>query len=198
MTDRNPIPFEAAILVGGRSRRMGRDKATIEVRGEPLWRRQVRLAGETGARRVFLSVRADQTLDIGGLDRVADELPDLGPLSGIASALASCRTSHLLILAVDMPSMTRDALCEMLSRCEPGFGVIPHTPAGAQPLAAVYTVDCLVPARRRLAEGALSVRSWAAECLRSGHCIRWDIPESHAPLFANWNSREDIDLGQRA
>lgn len=198
MIERTPIALDAAILIGGRSRRMGRDKATIEVRGEPLWRRQVRLAGEAGARGVFLSMRADQGLDIGGLDRVIDEQPDLGPLSGIASALASCRATHLLILAVDMPAMTRDALREILSRCEPGFGVIPHTPVGAQPLAAIYTIDCLAPARHRLAEGALSVRAWAAECLRSGHCIRWDVPDAQAPLFTNWNSPEDIDPDQRA
>lgn len=198
MTDRNPIPFEAAILVGGRSLRMGRDKATIKVRGEPLWRRQVRLAAEAGARRVFLSMRADQELDIGDLDRVADERPDLGPLSGIASALASCRASHLLVLAVDMPSMTRDALHELLSRCGPGFGAIPHTCDGAQPLAAVYTVDCLAPARCRLGEGVLSVRAWAAECLRSGHCVRWDVPDAQAPLFSNWNFPADVDPDQRA
>ncbi len=197
MIDRTPIPFEAAILVGGRSRRMGRDKATIEVHGEPLWRRQLRLAAEAGARRVFLSMRADQELDIGDLDRVADERPDLGPLSGIASALAACHNSHLLVLAVDMPALTADILDTLIARCDAGFGAIPHTCDGAQPLAAVYTVDCLAPARRRLGEGVLSVRAWATECLRSGHCVRWDVPDAQAPLFSNWNFPADVDPDQR-
>lgn len=197
VTEKNPIPFDAAILIGGRSRRMGRDKAMIALDGEPLWRRQARLARDVGARRVLLSLRPGQDFAAAGFDCVDDAQPDLGPLSGIASALAACRSSHLLVLAVDMPALTADILDTLIARCEPGFGAIPHTCDGAQPLAAVYTVDCLAPARCRLGEGVLSVRAWAAECLRSGHCVRWDVPDAHAPLFSNWNFPEDIEPDQR-
>lgn len=190
--DVSGITLEAAVLAGGRSRRMGRDKASIEIDGEPLWLRQVRLAMSSGARRVFLSVRPNQDLDIADVERVVDTRLDLGPLSGIAASFAACRGTHLLVLAVDMPSLTARILREILTRCDAGIGVIPHTDGDAQPLAGIYTRDCLGSAERRLMEGALSVRAWAAECLRSGHCIRWDVPEPDAPLFANWNSPEDV------
>ena len=192
MNSADTISLETAILVGGRSRRMGRDKAMIHVNGEVLWQRQARLAKEAGALRVFVSVRPDQDIEGAAVERVADARADLGPLSGIAASLAACTSTHLMILAVDMPALTAGILREILVHCELGFGVIPHTGGAPQPLAAVYTRDCLAPAERRLAEGALSVRAWAAECLRSAHCVRWDVPEPDVPLFANWNSPEDV------
>jgi molybdopterin-guanine dinucleotide biosynthesis protein A len=119
----------------------------------------------------------------------------MGPLSGIATSLAACRGTHLLVLAVDMPTLTREIISRLLARCGANFGAIPHIDGESQPLAAVYTRECLDPASRALAQGALSVRGWAAECLRLAFCLRWDVPPRDGPLFANWNSPSDVPRG---
>ncbi len=174
---------------------MGRDKALLEIDGEPLWRRQTQLALASGASRVFLSVRPDQNLGRPATEQVVDTRVDLGPLSGIATSIDACRGTHLLVLAVDMPALNKGIISRLLARCGANSGVIPHVDGEAQPLAAVYTRDCLDPATRALAQAALSVRAWAADCLRLGFCMRWDVPASDAPLFANWNSPDDVPPG---
>lgn len=179
-------------MAGGRSRRMGRDKALLAVCGEPLWQRQIRLSLACGATRAFLSVRPDQELGEAGVERIEDARPDLGPLSGLASSLFACRESHLLVLAVDMPLLNEDIVRDMLARCGHGSGVIPHVDGKPQPVSAIYTRRCLDGAVKRLGQHSLAVADWAEECIDRRFCLRWDVPVKHSPLFANWNVPSDL------
>ena len=118
------------ILAGGRSTRMGRDKATLRVGGERLLERQVRVLREAGVSEVALSLgpaagvrsAGEDAMPAGGptdpaagaaipsgLPIVRDAAPDAGPLAGIVAGLEWAAPRPLLVLAVDMP------------RVEPGF-----------------------------------------------------------------------------
>lgn len=109
------IPADAAgfILAGGRSSRMGTDKALVQLHGRAL----IEIAFET-----FRS--AGMEPKIAGartsLSRYApvieDQQPDLGPLSGIQAALASTSASWNLFLPVDMPLMPASLLSLLLQR----------------------------------------------------------------------------------
>ena len=92
----------ALILAGGRSRRMGRDKASLIWRGHSLLDHARRLAQAAGADPVLISGRKD------GL---ADPLPDLGPAGGVLAlvrhwqAAVDCLPARWLLLPVDMPAL---------------------------------------------------------------------------------------------
>jgi molybdopterin-guanine dinucleotide biosynthesis protein A len=94
------LPVTGFVLAGGRSVRMGRDKALIELGGRTLIERAVAKLGEVCAAVRILG-------DSPGLGRYAPLVPDLhpgcGPMGGIEAALAGCATEWALVLPVDVP-----------------------------------------------------------------------------------------------
>ncbi len=141
----------ALILAGGRSRRMGRDKATLVWRGRTLLERAQDLARAAGADPVLVSGRDD------GL---ADPLPDLGPAGGVL-ALAEHWNRHLrtlpvrwLLLPVDMPALTTDDLAPLLEAPSPGAHFT-H-----RPLPAVLHLD---PERARVVQETVTAATTAQD-----------------------------------
>ena len=141
------------VLAGGEGRRMGRDKALVEVGGEPLWKRQVRVLEGAGAGRIVLARRAGQT-PIDFPDCQLDAFADCGPLAGIHAALGIGGPSHVAVLAVDMPGIDA-ALGSAGSRVhvrfpEPGGDCEPFGAAGAPAACTIYPVEGLTEASARL------------------------------------------------
>src|SRR5437660_4792704 len=130
--------ISAALLVGGESRRMGQDKATLAFHGSPLWEIQLDLLRKMRPREIFLSARSDPVWRPADVHFVPDQTPSRGPLSGLAATLSRIRTDHLLALAIDMPFMTAELLRALCNSIEPGRGVIPRIGDRAEPLAAIY------------------------------------------------------------
>ena len=82
-----PVPFAAVLVAGGRSRRMGRDKALLRLRdGRLLWERQLKILQSLGPGELFVSGPARDGFPA-DVVLLADERPDYGPLSGIVAAL---------------------------------------------------------------------------------------------------------------
>ena len=207
------MKFSAVILAGGKSLRMGRDKAWLEIDGQPLLARQLQLVKEIGASEVFISGRVG--VDYSGFDcRVLeDQMVDAGPLGGIATALAEIRSSLLLVLAVDMPRVTGKFLLQLLSRCERQIGTIPKVGGAIEPLAAVYSkaafglIEELFTARKEFGpkrqvfsalEKSLSATNFAEKCVEGGLAKFFDVAESERELFENWNYPKDVKGGDKA
>ena len=128
----------AVLLAGGKSRRMGRDKATIEWRGRPLWEWQIEKLRALRAEKIFLSTQSDVPWRPADVELLLDAPPSRGPLSGLVAALASTEADHLLTLAVDMPFMSTEHLRLLCGLAENGMGVIPMIDRRAEPLSAIY------------------------------------------------------------
>jgi molybdopterin-guanine dinucleotide biosynthesis protein A len=92
---------------------MGRDKALLEVGGQPLLVRQINLAWATRATEVFISGRAGVDYSHLNCPVLLDLFPGAGPLAGIERALAALTNPRLLVLAVDLPAMTETLLNAM-------------------------------------------------------------------------------------
>src|SRR4051794_38294072 len=114
------ITLTAVLLAGGESRRMGRDKATIEFQGELLWRRQLALLRTLTVEKIIVSARKAPDWLPDDMKILLDDPPSHGPLSGLTKALAAMRTTHLIALAVDMPFMIADELRELFRLAKPG------------------------------------------------------------------------------
>lgn len=179
------VTLSAVLLAAGRSARMGRDKALLDCGGEPLWRRQWRLLEQAGAGEIFLSARPDQTWVPPGVTTLADAVPGAGPLAGIAAALARCTTSHLLVLAVDLPQMTPAWFAQVAADCAPGRGAVGRRGKFFEPLAAIYSCELRGAAESALSRGDYSLQAFIAA---AGERFRVrEITDTEAPWFANWN-----------
>src|SRR5437879_4715270 len=98
--------ISAVLLAGGKSRRMGQDKATMLFGGAPLWQIQLEFLRKTQSQDLFVSAQTDPPWRPTDLGFVADDQPSRGPMSGIAAALSRTTADHLLVLGIDMPFMT--------------------------------------------------------------------------------------------
>jgi molybdopterin-guanine dinucleotide biosynthesis protein A len=180
------------ILSGGRSTRMGENKAFLRVGGERLIDRTVRLF-----RAVFREVIivTDSPLDY--LDQetviVTDILPERGALGGIYTGLFYAGEEQAFVAACDMPFLNRSFLEYMTSRATGYDIVVPAPPDGLQPLHAVYSRRCLPAIRDLLERKLLKITGFYP-----GHKLRTISPEvlrSFDPegrMFMNINTPEDI------
>lgn len=185
------MKFSAVILAGGQSRRMGRDKAWLEVGGQTLLARQVQLVREAGAAEVFISGRADTDYSVFGCAMLFDRFPDAGPLAGIERALAAASSLQVLVLAVDLPNMTASLLRGLAARCVNNSGVIPRMEGRLEPLAAFYPKSAGSLAANLLGEGLNAATSFAERCVENNFATFVDLPVRAARCFANWNAPAD-------
>lgn len=135
------IAFAGAVLTGGRSSRMGRDKATLPVDGVPMAARVAEVLRQAGAEPI-LAVGGDRAaLESLGLTWVADRYPGEGPLGGIVSAFAAVgRDTLVVIVATDLPDLSAPVLDVLVA----GLGAHDVAVAGGahpEPLCGVWRVS---------------------------------------------------------
>jgi len=174
------------VLAGGESRRMGRDKALVEVGGEPLWRRQVGVLLGAGAARVALVRRTGQE-PIVYPDCLFDRVPDSGPLAGIHAAMEIGGHPLVAVLAVDMPGIDVAWFAWLLGLCSPGVGAVAGSEGELEPLAAIYPADALPEVSGRLARGELSVQGLAKALAAAGMMTIAEVPADYAGRLASLN-----------
>ena len=178
----------AVLLAGGRSRRMGRDKALLPLAdGRLLWQRQLDVLRALEPAELFVSGPWREGFPA-ALVCLEDEGESRGPLSGIAAALGATRAERLAVLAIDLPRMTVGFLRGLLERAEDGRGVVPrHGVDGPyEPLAAVYPAGCLQLARERLCGDDWSLQGFVQAAGEKLHAH--EIAPDEAACFANWNT----------
>ena len=107
MVDARLTRFSGVVLTGGRSTRMGQDKAFLRLadRSEPLVMTSARALRDAGAAGVVCVGGARAKLTALGLDVVPDDHPDEGPLGGLLTGLRVARLPIVVVLTCDMPSI---------------------------------------------------------------------------------------------
>ncbi|WP_404424881.1 molybdenum cofactor guanylyltransferase [Nibricoccus sp. IMCC34717] len=180
--------FSGVVLAGGHSTRMGREKATLDVSGTPLWRRQLDLITSLSASEKWIAMRADQNWLPLGMPRVNDPHPDQGPMGAVAYSLQRARYDHLAVLAVDLPAMTAQWYRRLGQRCADGIGVVgQHADGKFEPLAAIYPKKLSAKMSAAVAEGNLSLQTFLVGAIEDGLMRAEDIRPDDVPLFTNWN-----------
>ncbi len=152
--------ISAALLLGGASRRMGRDKARLDLRGEPAATRLARLLASLFED--VMLVGGDAPPEAPGR-RIPDAVGPACALRGVASALAAAREERVLVLATDLMAMTADLLLALVAYPE-ADAVVPRSAGFAQPLCALYRrAPALAAAQRCLASESLALQSVLAQ-----------------------------------
>ena len=184
--------FSAVILAGGKSSRMGRDKAFVEIGRQTLLARQLQLVREVGAAEIFISGRVGVDYSSFGCRVLTDPLLEAGPLAGIESALAAMTTPLLLVLAVDLPNMDANFLRDLLAKSVGDIGIIPRVAGQMEPLAAKYPRRAHPLAVAGLRAGKLAVRDFVRACVADKLVTVMDFSSETAAWFQNCNSPADL------
>ena len=192
-----PLPFSAVLLAGGRSSRMGTDKATLIWAGQPLWQHQLARLQEIQPAEFFISGKPERPYAQAGLSIIEDALPDAGPLAGLQAALRFCTLDWLLVLAVDLPEVPADFLVSLLVAAErTGRGQVPARGDWQQPLAAVYPRTVEPWAEECLAAGKRSLRHFVEGAVQRGW-VEWrEVSEREYGFFRNLNTPTDFSAAQ--
>ena len=150
MVNSYTMSFTCAILAGGKSRRMGRDKATLQVGGKTLVKRAYDEAKDV-FEEVFIISNRHRT--IAGIDApiFKDIIPIQSPIVGLVSALLYSRNPYVFILACDLPFISQHSMEFILSEAQGEDLIIPKTTGGYEPLYALYNKSC-IPSLFRLIE----------------------------------------------
>lgn len=110
-------PIYGLLLAGGKSRRMGKDKALLDRDGEPQLAYAARVIGEC-VDRLFVSTQADQGHDVERrrFEQIVDKYDDIGPVAGILSALEAHRDVDWLVVACDLPNIETGTMRNLISK----------------------------------------------------------------------------------
>lgn len=179
------------ILAGGRSSRMGRDKATLTLPdGRTLLQRQADILRATGVTTLFVSVRPGSEIHLPGATLVPDRTPDAGPLAGIAAGLRAAPPGLVLVLAVDMAEMQSGHLRQLVEMATPERGVVPMLGGQSEPLAAIYPSALASSAEAAVAAGQLAVHRWVRN--EADRLLLWETPAEWAGVLHSWNTAADL------
>ncbi len=181
------------ILAGGKSTRMGTDKAFLDFHGETLLTRALRVMSEAcGHVKIVGDPGKFAPMNYAS---IADIFPGSGPLGGIHAALICSSFEANLMLAVDMPFVSTQLLAFLFSAAaaDSAAVTVPCVGGRLQPLCAVYRPDFAAPAEAALRAGKFKVA--AAFAAVKIQVIEEDELHAHgfsARDFVNMNTPQDL------
>jgi molybdopterin-guanine dinucleotide biosynthesis protein A len=187
--------LDGVVLAGGRSRRLGLDKALVRFGGVPLLRIVVERVAQV-CREVVVAVdRPDRYEGLGLPARfVADESPGLGPLSGLQAGLRTCRTEHMLVAACDLPFLNVELLRYMASLPRSYQALAPWRDGRWEPLHAIYARSCLKAVDAMAASGGGSMQKLLGRLeVRRLDEEEVDRLDPDGLSLVNLNERSDLD-----
>lgn len=187
------------IVAGGASTRMGRSKAGLELEGIPMLVRTAMLVESVSgaAPRVIGEPKGAGSH---GLTVIGDDRPGAGPLGGIATALRAANAPWNLIVACDLPYLTKPWLEFLVARAlaSRADAVVPTTTRGMEPLCAVYHKRCEGAIEAALERGVRKVQDGLMELLvELIDPFEWKEFDSEGMLFKNMNTPEDYEEAVR-
>ncbi len=160
----------AIILAGGRSARMGTNKALLQMRpgGPTIIEAVIAHLTEAGLPPTLLVTNTSQDYSLLGIEMAEDTIEGAGALGGILTALTHSPHTHTLIIACDMPLLNPALLRHMASLHGEFDAFVPRWTDAAgrthvETLHAIYTTRCIEPIRARIAQGKLKVSDLLAD-----------------------------------
>jgi molybdopterin-guanine dinucleotide biosynthesis protein A len=188
------------ILAGGKSSRLGRNKALQIIDGKSLIQWVVDRVGILSTEIIVVTARGEvipcsSTVEI---KTVADIYPEKGPLVGIYSGLISASNSWAVVVGCDTPFLSVALLKYMTQVCSIYDVVVPRIKNKLEPLCAVYSKDCSGPIQRLLEQGELRIDELfgmvKVKYVEEDEVNRFD--PDHLSFF-NINSQADLDRARK-
>ena len=191
MTSPQLPPITIAILAGGKSRRMGRDKTALIIDGETLLERTARATLGMGLPVVVVGLIRPDGWMLDSVQFMPDAMGDLGPLGGLVTALRHEVGCGVLLLACDLPKLTTRAIAWLLdaARANSGpDGLIVENAERREPLFSLYAAQSLALAEARIAADRLSMNG----LIETGDFATITAPNWIQEHLVNVNTPEDF------
>jgi molybdopterin-guanine dinucleotide biosynthesis protein A len=149
-------PISGIILSGGKSTRMGQNKAFTQIGGIPIISRIYDLFKQLFEEVIIVTNQGDFFRNFES--RICQDLiPDKGALGGLYTGVFYATFHHSFCVACDMPFIQKPLVQYLAKNMQDYDVVVPRTHDGLQPLHAVYSKDCLAPIRRTIDEGTYKI-----------------------------------------
>jgi len=180
------------ILSGGKSRRMGENKAFLEIRGERIIDRTAGIFRELFEETIIVT---NDPLDYVEFDvKIATDIfPGKGPLGGIYTGLFFAAFDYAFVASCDMPFLNPAFIAYMKERKRDYDILVPAARGGLEPLHAIYSKKCLPPIRKLIEKNLLKIRGFYKQCKTV------EIPEAilrsfdqEDKMFLNLNTKDDL------
>jgi molybdopterin-guanine dinucleotide biosynthesis protein A len=192
MTITNIHDMTGVILVGGKSRRMGKDKAFLKVAGTPLFERVLEVFRESFERVLLVGDREERFAGY-GLPVVPDIYPG-SALGGLYTGLSQAPSEHIFVASCDLPFPNGALLRHLCSLREGYDAVVPLTADGYEPLFAVYAKSCLGPMQALLESGNFCVYDFYPQ-VRVRYVSSAELAhlDRDGRAFVNLNTPEELE-----
>jgi len=199
MPEKSAAGVSGVVLAGGRSRRLGIDKAFLRLFDQPLVARVVNTLVSLSDDLIVVTNEPALYAELGLPVRlVGDERPGQGSLMGVYSGLRQARYSHAVVVACDMPFLSRSLLRYMTSLTADYDVIVPEVNGMPEPLHAIYGEASLRPMARLLADGERKIIRFFPEVrvrvVKESEIDQFD-PDHLS--FLNVNTRQDWDRIQQ-
>jgi molybdopterin-guanine dinucleotide biosynthesis protein A len=190
MTNRSELT--AIILAGGKSSRMGEDKALISIQGVPLLQRIYNIAEDCATTVYVVTPWSERYQHILPCNcQFIKEAPlSNGPLVGFAQGLAQVQTDWVLLLACDLPNLRVEVLQEWANQLDDvsdeAIAALAHHIKGWEPLCGFYRRSCLADLNEYINQGGRSFQSWLNQ-----HSVQL-LPVTEPGMLFNCNTPDDL------
>jgi molybdenum cofactor guanylyltransferase len=195
--DRAMDGVSAFVLAGGKSVRMGTDKAFVEFSGTTLLARALKLLGEISGD-VWIVGSLEKFAPFGRV--VEDEFPDHGPLGGIHAALRASDSDFNFVLAVDLPFVEVSLVKYLLGQAQRTKAMVTVARAGGgwQPLCAIYRKPFAEVAERALQRSANKIDPLFGQVkVRVVQETELKKANLSSEMFRNLNTPEELSTARR-
>ncbi|MFN8530133.1 MAG: molybdenum cofactor guanylyltransferase [Anaerolineae bacterium] len=190
-----PPRFTLAINAGGKSSRMGTDKAFVRLAGKPMIEHVLSRTADLGQADTLIVTNRPDDYAVFKRPLVSDLVADKGALGGIYAALAHSRTPYTLVLACDMPFVSAPLLRYLigLAAGDAYDLIVPRTAGYPEGLHAVYGQGCVEPIRRALEADQLKVTGFYS-VVRVRYVDEAEVQpyDPRGLSFKNINTPEDL------
>jgi molybdopterin-guanine dinucleotide biosynthesis protein A len=188
------------ILAGGKSSRLGRNKALQIIRGKSLIQWVVDCLALLSTQIIIATSRGEAIPCSSSvtMKTVADTNPERGPLAGIYSGLTASSSWRAIVVACDTPFLSVSLLEYMTQSCRTYDVVVPRIKDKVEPLCAVYSRNCVAPIRELLGQNELRiVELFPMVKVRYVEEDEIDMFDPEHLSFFNINSQADLERARK-
>ncbi len=186
-----------AIMAGGKSSRMGTDKAFVPFQGRPMIEIVIERVAGLGAETILITNKPAEYAHL-GLPMFSDVLPDHGPLGGIYTAVLRAQRPYVLVVACDMPWLNPALLTYQLNLRHTADIIVPQWDKFPEPLHAVYSKACLPAIEANLQAQQLKITAFfgrvSVRFVKREEIEKVDV---NGRSFANVNTPDELQNAQQ-
>jgi molybdopterin-guanine dinucleotide biosynthesis protein A len=185
------------ILAGGKSSRMGQNKALMSLGGKRLVDRVIEVMRNVFDDLLMVTHTPEVYADL-GMPMVRDVWPDKGSLGGVYSAIYHVATPYCLVVACDMPFLQTAVLRYLITQMAGYDVVVPDVLGELQTLHAIYSKACLQPIERRLETHRLRIVGFFPDVrVRTVTASELEPYDPALLAFQNLNTPEEFQAAEQ-